>query len=729
MATPREIWFTHPGTDWAAHGQPVGNGRLGAMMLGGRVCETIQFNEQSLWSGSSNYDNGLAGAPDDSFDTGALGFGSYLNCGEITVEWSCGPVSDAPFERHLALGNGLWTSLTDGFTREVFASMTDDVIVIIQSAPVRTDLSVTLHSAQEPSASRSPTSGSVEFYGQLSNGLRHRIQVRVHSTDGRVAVSGNSSLQVSQATYVVLLLDVATDYVLDAAKGWRDPMRLQALDARLDSAQQFTLEQLRSRHSVAFAQQLGDCALELDQPDLYAMRSLPTDIRLNRYAAHRDVDLEATLFDFGRYLLASSSRPGGLPANLQGLWNDSNSPAWASDYHTNINMQMAYWGAEVTGLADCHLPLFDFVEQVSIPSRVATVAAFGDVPGWTARTSQSPNGGNGWEWNTIASAWLARHFFDHWDFTRDSDFLVGRCLPILSDICRFWVARLIRNPTTDKWEAPQGWSPEHGPRENGVSHDQQIVWDLFTNFLEAADSARDKLSDADRELVRLVGGFRDHLAGPRVGRWGQLQEWSTDRDELYDVHRHTSHLFAVYPGRQITNSTPRLAQAALVSLLARCGRPPAEDDHVASPLQPHEVSGDSRRSWTWPWRAALFARLRRPQEADAMLRGLLLFNTLPSLLTTHPPMQVDGVLGITGAIAEMLIHSHEGTIVLLPALPPSWRTGGRVTGLRVRGGWAIDMAWHDGRVTSYQLRRVCGTASDPPRIDHGSDTAPTLVRY
>ena len=261
-------------------------------------------------------------------------------------------------------------------------------------------------------------------------------------------------------------------------------------------------------------------------------------------------------FSMGRYLLASCSRPGGLPANLQGLWNDSNKPAWASDYHTDINIQMNYWGAEPANLSECAVPLSDYVVDQLEPCRLATRKAFGDTTrGWTARCSQSIFGGNGWDWNIPASAWYCHHLFDHWDYTRDENYLRSTAYPVIKEVCQYWEDRLKRLPD-GTLVAPNGWSPEHGPREDGVMMDQQIIWDLFQNYLDAA-----RALGIDADYQKTIADLQSHLAPNKIGKWGQLQEWQTDRDDPKDTHRHTSMLFAVYPGRQITpEKTPDLAK-------------------------------------------------------------------------------------------------------------------------------------------------------------------------
>jgi len=734
----RVLWYTQPASGWSSGALPIGNGRMGAMLFGGVQDERIQFNEQSLWSGDNNWDGG--------YNCGDRGFGSYRNFGTLILAFSgIGTAVPVDYRRELNISTGVhrttFTANGTHYTREAFASRPGQVLLLRYTAdkPGAFSGTLSLQPGQPDTTVKADATG-VTAVGVMPNALKHACRVDVRPVGGTVQANGNTVV-FDRCDSLILLLAARTNYKPDYKAGWRGADPLPRVEQDIAAAATQPYERLLKAHMSDLSSLLGRVRVDWGTSDP-AVLALPTDQRLKRYSgvggpveesrgdavdihagdklkretdAKMDPDLEETLFQYGRYLLASCSRPGGLPANLQGLWNDSNQPAWASDYHNNINVQMNYWGAESTALPECHQPLLDFVTAAAEPCRLATRKAFGPkTRGWTARTSQNIFGGNGWEWNIPASAWYAQHYYEHWAFTQDRDYLRTQGYPAVKEVCEFWEDHLKRLPD-GTLVAPNGWSPEHGPREDGVMHDQQLIWELFQDYLEMA-----RALGVDADYQNKVADMQAHLAPNKIGKWGQLQEWQVDRDTPNDTHRHISHLFGVYPGRQISPAlTPDLAKAAVTSLKVR------SNDHEETTGKPFGVDttiGDSRREWAWTWRCGVWARLGEAERAGIMVRGLLTYNILPNLFGNHPPFQMDGNFGISGTMAEMLLQSHvratggkisdqKFEIHLLPALPKAWAANGSFTGLRARGGYRVDCTWKDGVVISFRV--IADKATDP----------------
>ena len=623
------IWDNAPASDnWERSWYPLGNGRLGCMVDGGARKLRIQFNVDSLWTGDKNLTKDIG---DDRADANYRTMGAYQNFGELEIAFPKLPEGEmTDYRRELDLRSALYN---DKFKignaevrRTVFASAPDDAIFIVVFSPWESDdaFELKLSGAHGESVS----SDGRAFCGRLANGLDYAARVDAFT------------FPPENGLY-------AKVFSLSAATGVKSlpPKKIDG-------------PYIVKRHLVDYDHYYGRMSLDLGDGD----KAVPTRVRLDRVRkGAKDPALVALMFNFGRYLLISSSRPGTLPANLQGIWNNSNKPAWHCDYHTNINLQMNYWGADSANLSECFSPLSDWMLSSLPIAEAGTRAAFPNSKGYAYRTSANAVGGGGWRWNFAGAPWLAAQCYDHWLFTRDRKYLAEVCWPLMKGAAEFMISTQLKERPDGTVVVKDGWSPEHGPREDGVAHDQQIVRELFRCILAAAKEL--KIDDA---FVKEVARLEPKLLKDKIGSWGQLQEWETDRDVKGDQHRHTSHLYAVYPGSTISpKATPELAEAAKVALAGRT------------------LTGDSRRSWTWPWRAALWARLGDGDKAGDMLDSLLRYNTLDNMFATHPPFQIDGNLGMVAAVCEILLERK---------IPSSWPHGS-VRGLRTREGKTVDFKW------------------------------------
>lgn len=735
---------------WESQTLPVGNGRIGGTVYGGDKLDCVVLNEVSLWSGGLNTpQNGAKYVYGPK--AGKNDFGSYQPFGNLYVAYEyAGNTEDYTRALDLRKAEAV-TQFRAGenkYRRSCFVSRPDDVMVYAAETDKPGGITAAIALTPYHDVTYSKGEGNtIIMKGTLANGERFEGRILVKAKGGSIDIKGKFGaskvsyagkgdnvlpvvapssvpyIQVFGADSVVVYVAMATDYQQDYMKGWKGQSPKSRNDKVMSGIAGKTLRQMRETHRQDFASFYDRMSLDLGtSPDV--LKNAPTDVRVHSYSnrykqnlVEFDPDLEELIFNFGRYVLISGSQPGNLPVTLQGIWNNKVHAPWACDYHNNINLQMCYWAAEVTNLSECHQPLIDFIRAMEKPLSESTRRHFGmDVRGWTTRISQNPWGGGGWiKWNPPVNAWYALHIWERYLYSQDKEYLRKVAYPMLKNICHFWEDELKavgaqgkglktrqneNSPIKDLTVAehpelaeikegalvcPMGWSHEWGPLEDGCAHDQQLIWELFDITVKAAE-----ILDVDAKWAAKLAKKRDLLVGNRVGRDGYLQEWIVDRPNMVTGQRHTSHLIGVFPGSSISvNRTPEFAKAAMKSLELR------------------GLTKDNRRSWTWPWRTALWARFKNADKAYSMVQHYITYNLLENLFGNHPPMQMDGTYGMPAGISEMLLQSHDGEIELLPAIPAAWGDGS-VKGIRARGNITVDMAWQDGQVTSYTL-----TTSNP----------------
>ena len=738
----------NPDRAWESRSLPIGNGSLGANILGSISAERITLNEKTLWKGGPNTAkgadyywnvnkqsaevlkeirqafldgnqekaalltqknfNGLAAYEEK--DETPFRFGSFTTMGELYIETGLSEIRMDNYRRILSLDSAMAVVQFDKdgtqYQRKYFISYPDSVMVMKFTASKAGKQNLILSycpNSEAKSNLKADGNNGLVYTGILNNnGMKFAFRIKAIHKGGTLKAE-DDRLIVKDADEVVFLLTADTDYKMNFNPDFKDSKAYvgndpeQTTQAMMKQALQKGYDELYRNHENDYTSLFNRVRLQLNPEE--NSPNLPTYQRLANYKKGMpDYQLEQLYYQFGRYLLIASSRPGNMPANLQGIWHNNLDGPWRVDYHNNINIQMNYWPACSTNLSECTWPLIDFIRSLVKPGE-KTAQAYFNARGWTASISANifgftaplSNEAMSWNLNPTAGPWLATHIWEYYDYTRDKKFLQETGYELIKSSAQFTVDHLWHKPDGTYTAAPST-SPEHGPVDEGVTFAHAVVREILLDAIQAS-----RVLGVDANERKEWENVLEKLVPYRIGRYGQLLEWSSDIDDPKDEHRHVNHLFGLHPGHTISPvTTPELAQAARVVL---------------------EHRGDGATGWSMGWKLNQWARLQDGNHAYKLYGNLLKNGTLDNLWDTHAPFQIDGNFGGTAGVTEMLLQSHMGFIQLLPALPDAWRNGS-ITGICAKGNFEVSISWKEGKLEKATFLSKSGA---PCKVKYGDD--------